>query len=142
MKINQISVIAGLAVAGLLCFASAAKAQDDSKAEKKGKRGFPTIEEQMDRLDKELTLTDDQKPKVKKVLEDSNAKRRELFSSGGSREEMRPKMRTIQEEQDKKLKEVLTADQYKKYEAMPRQGGGKKRGEGDKKDETKKDDAK
>ena len=141
MKINRISVIAGLAVAGLLCFASAAKAQDDNKAEKKGKRGFQTVEEQLDRLNKEVTLTDDQKPKVKKVLEDMSAKRRELFQSGSSREEMRPKMREIQEEQDKKLKEILTADQYKKYEAMPRMGG-KKKGDGTDKSDTKKDDAK
>lgn len=140
MKINRISVIAGLAVAGLLCFASAAKAQDD-KAEKKGKRGMPTVEEQLDRINKEVTLTDDQKPKVKKVLEDMSAKRRELFQSGGSREEMRPKLREIQEDQDKKLKEILTADQYKKYEAMPRMGG-KKKGDGEKKEEGKKDDAK
>jgi Spy/CpxP family protein refolding chaperone len=135
------SVIAGLAVAGLLCFATAAKAQDDNKGEKKGKRGFPTVEEQMDRFNKELSLTDEQKPKVKKVLEESRDKRTELFQAGGGRtEEARAKMRTIQEDQDKKLKEILTADQYKTYEEKLRfRGGGKKKGDGEKSD-TKKDE--
>ena len=137
MKINRLSLVAGLALAGLLCLTTAARAQDDNKESKKGKRQMPTVEEQMARFDKELSLTDDQKPKVKKVLEDSDKKRKELFESGGS-EEVRPKMRVIGEEQDKKLKEILTADQYKTYEEKLRfRPGGKKKGDGEKKDDTK-----
>src|SRR5438046_2023554 len=102
-------------------------------------------------MTKELSLTDDQQPKVKAVLEDTRKKREELFSSGGGgdRAAMREKMQTINDEQDKKLKEILKSDQYEKWEKMRdkmreemRKGrkGGPGGAEGEKKNGTEKKD--
>ncbi len=118
-----------MVLGGLVACSNMASAQDAGKDAKKGKRGMPSIEQQMERLDKEVTLTDAQKPKVKAVLEEYGKKRQALFTDAGAdRQAAREKMKTLTEEQNKKMKEILTADQYKKYEEMMqhRTKGGKK----------------
>jgi protein CpxP len=116
MKIRTLSLAAALALGGLM--ACNASAQDNTPAPKKGGKG-PSIERQMERMTTELKLTDDQKPKVKAVLEDSTKKRQELFADTSiSREDRGPKMRAIMDDQDKRLKEILTADQYKDWEKL------------------------
>src|SRR5262245_45302997 len=132
MKINKFSIIAGLTLGSLVAFSNLATAQD----QKGGQRRGPSVEQRMERLTDELKLTDEQKPKVKAVLEDSKKKRQEMFSdSNVPREERREKMRDIMDKENKKLKEILTADQYTKYEKMLEEmraggkGGKKKKGE-------------
>ncbi len=131
---KKLSLIAALALSGLLAFSTIAMAQDaDAKkdAKKGGKRGFPSVEQQVERMAKDLSLTDEQKPKVKAVLEDVNKKRQEL--RGTPREEQREKRQAIMDEQNKKLKEILTPDQLEKYkkmqEEMKKKYGGKKKTE-------------
>ena len=66
------------------------------------------------------------------MLEDSAKKRQEIFSDSSiDRSQMREKMQPIMEEQNKKMKEILTDDQYKKYQEMNQRGkkGGKKKAE-------------
>jgi len=131
MKIRTVSLTAALVLGGLLACTNLASAQQDNapKEGKKGRKG-PSVEQQMERLTTELKLTDDQKPKIKAVVEDIDKKRRELFTDTSlSREERMPKMRALMDEQDKKFKEILTADQYKSWEKMrdemrQRRGGG------------------
>jgi len=99
-----------------------------------------SVEQRMERMTEELKLTDEQKPKVKAVLEDSQKQRQELRGDSSlSQEDRRGKMEGIMDKENKKLKDILTADQFTKYEkirAEMRQGG---RG-GQKKDaDTKKD---
>ena len=136
MKINKISVIVGLTLGGLVACSNMAVAQDQKPGG--GRRG-PSVEQRMERMTEELKLTDEQKPKVKALLEDSQKKRTELFSdSSVSREDRREKMRGIMENEDKKLKEILTADQYAKHEKMREEmraggKGGKKKGADDNK---------
>ena len=48
----------------------------------------------------------------------------EVAFEGPSQEERREKARALMEDQNKKMKEILTADQYAKYEKMPRPGRG------------------
>ena len=138
MKINKLSVIAGLTLGGLVACSNLAMAQDQKPGG--GRRG-PTVEQQMERMTEELKLTDEQKPKVKAVLEDSHKKRQELIGDTSvSREDRRPKMRAIMDNEDKKLKEILTADQYAKHEKMREEmraggkGGKKKEGDDTKKE--------
>ena len=81
------------------------------------------------------------KPKVEAVLKETEKKNKELREDTSlSREDRGPKMRTIMEDENKKLKEILTADQYKKHEeSMARfRSGGKKGGEGKKEGGTEK----
>ena len=131
MKIKKISVITGLALGSLVACSNMAMAQDQKPGG--GRRG-PSVEQRMERLTEELKLTDEQKPKVKAVLEDSQKKREEL--RGVPREERQEKVRAIVANEDKKLKEILTADQYAKYEKArdEMRAGAKKKSEEPKKD--------
>jgi protein CpxP len=129
MRINKLSLIVAVAVGGLLLCNTMASAQD---APKKG-RG-PNPEQMLARMTETLSLTDEQKPKVKALLEDTAKKRSELTP-----EERREKGQALMEDQNKKLKEILTPEQYTKWEKMRqemRKGGPNgKKGDGEKKDE-------
>ena len=71
-------------------------------------------------LKEELDLNDDQEKKVYEVNLESIKKmselREKMRSGGGGIEGMREKMMEIREEQNKKMKEILTAEQWTKYE--------------------------
>jgi periplasmic protein CpxP/Spy len=131
---RRLSLIAAMALGGLVACSTLVTAQDASSAPEKkgGKRGM-SPEQMMERYTERLSLTDEQKPKVKTVLEDTMKKRREIMKENGQdRQQMREKMQPVMEAQNKKMKEILTADQYKKYQEMNekmRKGGGKKKAE-------------
>ena len=138
MRLNKSSLAVVLTLGGLVACLNYATAQDSKEGKAPppgGKRNMPSVQERLDKMSEELKLTDDQKPKVKTVLEDSDKKMQEIRrDSSLSREDRMAKMQPIMEEQDKKMKEILTADQYKKYEEMPKpgrggKGGGKKKTE-------------
>ena len=124
---SKLSLVAAMVIGGLVAWSTLATAQDSNAPKKKGRM---TIEQQMERMTEALTLTDEQKPKVKAVLEASNKKRQEIFSDTSiERSQMREKMQPIMEEQNKKMKEILTEEQYKKYQELQqrgKKGGGKK----------------
>jgi Spy/CpxP family protein refolding chaperone len=106
---------------GLVALSNMAMAQDDgtnaAPRGKKGKGGFMTIEQRMEQWTKDLTLTDDQKPKFKEALEDTAKKMREVRQDTSlDRSQRQEKMKTIMEDQNKAMKKILTDDQYKKYE--------------------------
>ena len=128
---NKLSLIAAMALGGLVACSTLATAQDAPKdAQKQGGKGRFTVEQQMERLTTQLSLTDEQKPKVEAVLKESSKKRQEIFSDSSiDRSQMREKMQPIMEEQNKKLKAILTEDQYKKYQDMQQKAkkGGKKK---------------
>jgi protein CpxP len=136
MKI--IKLVAGIALGALI--AGTTVTAQESKEGKKGDRpagkGPPTVEKQLENMTKELSLTDEQKPKVKAVIEENRKKMEELYSqAGGDREKMRElrgKRKEIGDEQDKKLKEILKSDQYEKWEKMrdKMRKGGRKGGAG------------
>jgi periplasmic protein CpxP/Spy len=125
---KRLSLIAALALGGLLAFSTIAMAQDTGKDAKKGKRGF-SAEQRLERMSTELKLTDEQKPKVKTVLEESSKKMQGLRDV--PQDERRTKMQEIRDEENKKLKEILTPDQQEKYkkmqEEMKKSFGGKKK---------------
>jgi len=136
MKTHRIILSITLALGGLLAVASAGMAQDQ-KAGQEGKKGRQNVEQRLNTMAEELKLTAEQKSKVKALLEDQ-AKKMEAMRGemqNLSQEERRAKMQTNREEMNKKMKEILTADQYTKYEAqraeMRKKGEGK--GEGKKK---------
>src|SRR5216684_1090144 len=82
MKINKLSLIPMLVLGGLMAFSSMATAQDNKDAGGApppggpspggGRRGgMPTVEQRLERMTTALTLTEEQKPKVKTVLVES-----------------------------------------------------------------------
>jgi Skp family chaperone for outer membrane proteins len=125
---KKLSLIVALALGGLLAFSTIGMAQDATKdAKKGGKRGVPTVEQQMERLTKALSLTDEQKPKVEALLKDS-AKQMQALAP----DERREKGRAIRDEQNKKMKEILKPEQVEKYTKMQeemKKGGKKKKTE-------------
>jgi periplasmic protein CpxP/Spy len=126
---SKLSLIAAMALGGLVACSTLVTAQDASSApEKKGGKRSP--EQMMERYTEQLSLTDEQKPKVKALLEDSNKKRREIFrDSSLDQQQKRDKFREVMEAQNKKMKEILTPDQFKKYQDMQEKmkKGGKKK---------------
>jgi len=129
---RKLSLIAAMALGGLVACSTLVTAQDASSApEKKGGKRGRSPEQMMERYTQQLSLTDEQKPKFKAVLEDTGKKRREIMKeSGQDRQQMREKMQPVMEAQNKKMKEILTADQYKKYHEINekmKKGGGKKK---------------
>lgn len=84
-----------------------------------GGRGMQmSPQSQLDAMSSQLSLTDEQKPKVLAILEDSNKKMTDLRNSGGDPQEMRPKMMAIRTDQQDKIKALLTDEQKTKYDAM------------------------
>ncbi|MDP9038390.1 MAG: hypothetical protein M3O02_03825 [Acidobacteriota bacterium] len=73
---------------------------------------------QVDAMTDQLGLTAEQQPKVLAILQESQKKMMEIRNSGGDPEEMRPKMMALREDQQTKIKAVLTDEQRVKYDAM------------------------
>lgn len=80
---------------------------------------------------KQLDLNDDQKEKVKPVLADYREKMTSLRDSNPSQEDRRSKMKEINEGVDAKLKDILTADQFTKYQDLRKQMTGRRRNGGE-----------
>ena len=126
---KRLSLIAALALGGLMACSTLATAQDaTNNAPKKGGRHGPTIEQ----LSAQLDLTAEQKPKVQAVLDDTTKQMQDL-----TQEERRgDKGKAIRAEQNKKMKAILTPEQYTKYQEMNHHRGKKGQG-GEKKAEKK-----
>lgn len=123
MKINKFGLMALLAAGSLLSFSPGLLAQEqkqdskpaDSTANQRPQRGRgASVENRLAQLSEQLKLTDEQKPKVKALLEEQAKQRTEYRDL--SQEERRTKMRAAREEMNKKMKAILTDEQYKKWE--------------------------
>ena len=110
MRILNLGLVAALALGGLLVCASVGTAQDAKEGKK---RGF-SPQQRVEQMDKELKLTSDQKTKLTALFEDQAKKMRDLTP-----EDRRAKGRELREENDKKLKAILTSDQWEKWEKYP-----------------------
>jgi periplasmic protein CpxP/Spy len=75
-----------------------------------------------DRVATQLALTEDQKPKVKAVLDDMQQKLRDLRNdpdfSSLSQDDRRAKMKAIRDDVTAKLKDILTPDQFAKWQKI------------------------
>ena len=72
-----------------------------------------------DMIAQQLNLTDDQKPKVKTILDDQRQKMRDLRQNEDlSRDDRMAQMKSIREDTDAKLKAVLTSDQFEQWQKM------------------------
>ena len=133
MKLNKLSMIVALVVGSLLACTTLATAQGTNTPAPKGKGGRMSVEQRVDMMKEHLNLTDEQVPKVKAVLEDSVKQMGDVRSL--PQDERREKMQGIMADQDKKMKGILTDEQYTKYKAMPRMGKKGGGGGGEKKSE-------
>lgn len=109
-------MLASVIAAGLMTGLSL-QAQDAPKDKPPGEqagpgRGRPDFA-------KELNLTEDQKPKFQAIMKGAAEKRRALREDTNlSQEEKKAKGKAIQEDVTKQMKELLTAEQFAKWEKM------------------------
>jgi len=138
MKISKVSLIAVLVAATVLAYSPALRAQ-----EKERKRDRPAagqrqqmMKERLDKMSQDLKLNEEQKKKVEALMKAQGEKMRGLRDV--TPEERREKANTMREEMDKKMKEILTTEQYQKWQKMRREGrgaggfGGQRKGGGKK----------
>ena len=92
---------------------SVATAQDTKAAPRRG----ANIDQRIEQLDKELTLTADQKTKLKAYYEGVRKKNQDMRADTSlTREQRQERLRATNEDLKKEMKTILTADQYTKWE--------------------------
>jgi len=116
MKLRRISIVAALALSGLLMLTSTSSAQNTNTNAPQQRRA-PNIKQRVERLSKELNLTDDQKTKVTALFEKQGKEMRDLRDET-NRDTRREKMRAIRQDQDKELKTILTPDPTREVETI------------------------
>ena len=117
----------GLLVLGVALCGVKANAQAGPSGERTGRGHRMSPDEELQRLDKTLKLTDDQKGQIKPILEDRQQKMQSLRSDTSlSQEDRRSKMRSIMEESNGKIRNVLNDDQKKSFDAMQQHGRGRR----------------
>ena len=124
MKLNKSLLLTALVAGSLLTGASALQAQDTNSAPPASDTPKPVrARPGFDMIAKQLNLTDDQKPKVKPIIDDMMSKLRELRADQSlSQDDKRAKQKEIREAAGEKLKEILTPEQFTKWQTMGPRG--------------------
>jgi protein CpxP len=96
--------------------------------------GPPSPQQHLDHLARMLNLTDDQKAKIKPILEDESTQVQSLHQDTSlSMQDRRTKMRGIHDTTMSQIRSVLTSDQQAKLDSMKQHEGmgrGKSMGQG------------
>jgi Spy/CpxP family protein refolding chaperone len=125
MKLNKTIALVALVAGGMIA-GSALQAQDSTNTPPPnvrpgggaGMRARPNIEQ----LAKDLNLSDDQKAKLKTALDEQMKKMQELRADTSlSQEDRRAKMKEMRDDLTAKVKEILTADQFEKWQKTMQQ---------------------
>ncbi len=126
MKAVKYLLLAAVIAGGLL--ALNLQAQDTGKERKGGKR--PDAQARLNQMGEQLSLTAEQKEKIKVIFEAEREKYQGLRDL--TPEQRREKMQEMRKAQETKLKSILTTEQFEKWQKLRQQRGGKA-GEGKKK---------
>jgi Spy/CpxP family protein refolding chaperone len=81
-----------------------------------------TSDQRVANLDKAVTLTDDQKVKVKAIYDADQKKMQDLMAAQDP--DMRTKMMAMRQDERTQIRTLLTDDQKTKFDAMPQRGPG------------------
>ena len=134
MKMHKVSLLAALAAGALIAFTPTLRAEDKPARPERPERpgGGPGQRgDMLKKMAEELSLTDDQKAKLQEVFKAQREAMKDL-----SPEERREKMKESREATNAKVKAILTAEQYAKWEKIRderRPGGpGNENGPGEK----------
>ena len=85
----------------------------------KENNGPPTIEEKLTKYSDRLSLSDDQKKRIRKVMQDAMNKGEELRKrKNPDRDEIESEKARIRREEEKSIKQHLTDEQKAEYEKM------------------------
>jgi len=86
---------------------------------------------QLERMTRQLNLTEDQQTQIKPILVDRQQKMEALFQDQSlSQEDRRAKMRSIRQDSQTKIEGVLNDEQKQKFEAMQEHMGRRRGGMG------------
>jgi periplasmic protein CpxP/Spy len=138
MKMHKLSLAAILALSSLMAGSFYAPGQDQKPASSQDQKAAPAqdqgdrarppraargrpmgVEQRVEFLNSRLKLTDEQKTKFTALFEDVNKKRQAVMSDSTIEPpNKRQKLSAILEDETKKIKEILTAEQYTKYQEM------------------------
>ncbi|MCC6820069.1 MAG: hypothetical protein V9H26_24015 [Verrucomicrobiota bacterium] len=124
MKMQKVSLIAALTAGALIAFSPLVRAEDKPTPPEGRPPAGQRAEMAKERLAKiatELKLTDEQKTKVAAALKEQAEKMRGLKDA--TPEERKEKVKAGREEMQKKMKEILTPEQYTKWEKLRKEGG-------------------
>jgi Spy/CpxP family protein refolding chaperone len=140
MKLQKLAAL--LFAIGVL-FSAAVQAQDQKEPSGEGRRGkggqgqgrgqMMSPEERVAQLDKVLSLTDEQKTKIKEIYTKAGEEMRAAFRNGGAggdREAARAKMVEMMRKTREDVRAQLTDEQKKKFDEIPQRGGGDQGGRG------------
>jgi len=79
--------------------------------------GMPTVDEMVQTMSEKLNLTDEQKPKVRKIAEETHKKMDAMHADQSvSREDRMAKMRSMHDDAMSQVRTILTDDQKKKLD--------------------------
>jgi Spy/CpxP family protein refolding chaperone len=93
--------------------------------------GPPSPQQHLDHLSQMLSLTDDQKAKIKPILEDTTTQSESIRKDTSlSPPDRRAKMRDLHEKSMTQIRGFLTTDQLTKFDSMHQKGEGMGRGKG------------
>ena len=123
MKSTKTMLIAALTAGALLACSSSLLAQDTTNTPPaggmRGRMMGPTIEQ----LTTNLSLTADEIPKVKAVLDDQRQKMADLRADQSVQgQDRRTKMTEIRNDVTAKMKDILTDDQFTQYQKLTQRG--------------------
>lgn len=129
---SPVKFIITLLAIGVMASMPTLRAQDDkappAEGQKGGRRGGgrgPSVEQQVTRMDEALTLTADQKTKITAILTKAQEDIQAL-----PQDQRREKGMEIRQTAMKDVRALLTPEQQTKFDAMPQQGPGGRRGGG------------
>ncbi|HEY5345991.1 MAG TPA: hypothetical protein VIK62_06575 [Verrucomicrobiae bacterium] len=120
MKFIKTMMIATLAVGSLFASGIPSQAQENTNAPVAGAPpGGMRMRPNFDTLAKNLELTDAQKPQVKVIYDEQQQKLKDLRADTSvAQSDKRAKAKEIREAMTAKLKPILTAEQFAKWEKM------------------------
>lgn len=128
MKMNRTHLTAALALGGLLALGATSFAQERPAGGGQQGQGRPRGQDRLQAISERLQLTDQQKEKLKPIFEEEGKKRRDLMENKDlSQAQRREKMQAIRKETSEKVKPILTAEQWEKWQKMMEQGGQRQR---------------
>lgn len=121
MKMHKISLLAAVAAGALFALTPSLRAEDKPAKAPKAERpeGGPRGGQRMDMLKEmaeKLELTADQKAKLQEAFKAQRENRKDLKDA--TPEERRAAMKEAREAMDAKIKEILTPEQYAKWEKI------------------------
>jgi Spy/CpxP family protein refolding chaperone len=84
-----------------------------------GRGQMPSVDDQVKRMTKQLSLNDDQQQKLKPILEDQRQQMQQLRNDSSlSQDEKFSKMRDMHEKASSQIKALLNEDQQKKFDEI------------------------